>query len=362
MPSGTSAFAQKQQASEFEKQQLPLVSLITFEPIGNPLLKASEAERRHFFDSLARASTGSKQGDKSQQSASSQVMVEKPSTAQPGSPRVSSPLFSAVYWSALPAFRKAQESMATVINEYARGDEEKAHEAVEELEWRLKSQEYKSDDIMATLLMVIEDRIWEGKAKELPFQPGVSEARVQQERTGAPGASAQLEKASGQALVPEILKQSARQSAQIRLASVREMLRYYFEKNPGEYHRALCKAVGVSDGLSENSEQFQEHLADTLARVGSFALAQMILAEIKARHDMDTQECLLKLGYKYDGKLRRLILGKRTCGNRSESKSILQTLLSNFRGKRMAKKDVAPPSKPRTLSARPRKPAAPGQS
>lgn len=362
MPSSSAAFAQKQPPGVFERQQLPLVSLITFEPMGNPLLRASEAQRRHFFETLAKSAIRSRKDGKQQQSASSQVMVEKPNTAQPGSPRVSSPLFSAVYWSALPAFRHAQESMATVINEYARGDGEKAREAVWELERRLKAADFQVDDLMAALLMVIEDRIWEGKASAPSAQmgePGAYAARVPQGLAGPSRASVQQEKAASQAIIPEILKQEIRQSAQMRLASVREMLRYYFAKNPREYHRALCKVIEVGEDVQENSDYFQERLADQLARIGSFALAQMMLAEIKARHDMDTQDCLLKLGYKYDGKLKRLILGKRTCGTASESKSILQTLLSSFRGKRLARFDKKPP-KYGALSARPRKPAAPG--
>ena len=346
MPSGTEVFAQKRAQHEAEEAQLPLASLITYEPVGNPLLKASEAQRRHFFDTLERRVAPENRETKGE-NAHSQVIVEKPSTSQPGSPRVSSPLYQAVYWSALPAFRKAQEGLATVINEYSGGNQAKAREAVDDLQWRLGAQQYRAEDLMAVLLLAIEDRISEGKGEQAPASPGdanASEARVQQ-----------------QFLVPALIKQEARQSAQMRLASIREMLRYYFEKNPQECHRALCKVLGVDESLPEQSEEFQDNLADKIALIGSFALAELLLAEIKARNGMDTQECLLRLGYKYDGKLKRLILGKRTCGNKAEAKGILRILLENFKAKRMAEKDVKPPSKnSRMLSVRPRKPAAPG--
>ena len=116
MPSGNSAFAQKKQASEFEKMQLPLVQLLTFDPVGNPLQKASEAQRRHFFDTLVR-SVANKQagGSQTEQAHSqSQVILDRHNTPQPGSPKVSSPLYSVVYWSAMPAFRRAQESLAPI--------------------------------------------------------------------------------------------------------------------------------------------------------------------------------------------------------------------------------------------------------
>ncbi|VVC01857.1 Uncharacterised protein [uncultured archaeon] len=337
MPSGTGAFAQKTARREAEEAQLPLVSLVTYEPVGNPLLKASEAQRRHFFDSLQRRVAPKMQENKGE-NAHSQVMVEKPSTSQPGSPRVSSPLYQAVYWSALPAFRKAQEGLAVVINEYAGGDEARAREAVDDLEWSLGAQQFRADDLMAVLLLAIEDRV---------------------HKADVPAERAQQLRVQGQQLVPALIRQEARQSAQMRLASVREMLRYYFEKSPQGYHQALCKVLGVDESLPEGSEEFQDSLAGKIALVGSFALAELILAEIKARNSMGTQECLLRLGYKYDGKLKRLILGKRTCGNRAEARGILRILLENFRGKRMAEKDVKPPSA-RMLSVRPRKPAAPG--
>ncbi len=367
MPSGNSAFAQKQQASEFEKAQLPLVQLLTFEPVGNPLQKASEAQRRHFFETLARSTASKKAGGSQAEHAhsQSQVILDRHNTPQPGSPKVSSPLYSLVYWSAMPAFRRAQESLATVLNEYAAGNEEKASEALGEFEYRLQAADYKADDLMAVLLLVIEDRVWEGKEpRVLPGSGQAPGARAQQwtvESKAGPQARLQQNKTEGEFPTPQIIKQEARQSASVRLASVREMLRYYFEKYPQEYHKAVCKVVDVDSGIQENTEYFQDQLAGKLADMGSFALAQLILSEIKSRHEMDTQECLLRLGYKYDVKLQRLILGKRTCGTRREAKGILSTLLANFMGKRMASRSLPPPSKKsRILSTRPRKPAAPG--
>ena len=366
MPAGTSAFAKMERRGEFGEKELPLVSAVTYEPVGNPLLKATEAQRKRFFDGLARSFKPPIKENESKNS-SSKVMLEKPSRLEPGSPRVSRQLYSSSYWSDLPEFRHAQEGLSMVISDYSRGGEGKAQVAMQRFESRLKEQNYKPDDLMAVLLLSIEDIAWEGKEKPEPSRPegkGAPQAVLQAlaNQKDEPASPAEPKPQSPrQMAIPEILKEDARQSVQIRLASVREMLRYYFDRNPREYHRAISKVLDLDAGLPEQSESFQDALARKIAEIGSFALAQLILAEIKSYHEMDTQECLVKLGYKYDDKLRRLILGKRTCGSRTESKGIIRSILSNLKGKRMASAELPPPpKKSRLLSIRPRKRAAPG--
>ena len=75
-------------------------------------------------------------------------------------------------------------------------------------------------------------------------------------------------------------------------------------------------------------EFLQERLASELARIGGFALAQKLLAAVKLRKKMDTEKCLLELGYRYDRKGRKLIVGKRTCGTRDEAQGIVSLLLA----------------------------------
>jgi len=117
-------------------------------------------------------------------------------------------------------------------------------------------------------------------------------------------------------------------SAMVRLASVREMLRYYFERHPKEYSAALAAALGITTDKEGDMVYLQERLACELARIGSFALSQKILAAIKEKKRMDTEHCLLELGYKYDRKRRVLVLGKRTCGSRNEARGIIGLLLA----------------------------------
>jgi len=127
-------------------------------------------------------------------------------------------------------------------------------------------------------------------------------------------------------MVPKKLRLSARDSTEVRLGSVREMLRYFFLAHPGQYSSALASALGITTGQADDGEFVQERLAYALASIGSFALAQKILYELKKR--MDTKNCLLRLGYKYDVKNKRLVLGKRTCGKPAEARGIIGLLLA----------------------------------
>ena len=109
------------------------------------------------------------------------------------------------------------------------------------------------------------------------------------------------------------------------------MLRYYFRLHPSDYHTALASALGITADQEEDSTFLQERLAFELASIGSFALAQKLLAEIKKKKKLDTKECLMKLGYRYDVKKKRLILGKRTCGKPMEARGIIGLLLASAR-------------------------------
>ena len=207
----------------------------------------------------------------------------------------------------------AQKELAAIINDYARGDAAKAQEIISEFSSRLESQDYKPDELGAVLLLVIEDAIWAGE------EGGLGSAK-------SGGAASRV-----QALIPGKVKKSAAQSAEIRLASVREMLRYYFLRHPGEYRAALAMALGVPASELGDEGHMQQLVAAEIAEIGSFALAQKVLAAIKQQKDMDTKKCILELGYKYDAKNRKLIVGKRTCGKPSEARGIIAALLSKFK-------------------------------
>jgi hypothetical protein len=197
--------------------------------------------------------------------------------------------------------------MAPVIDDYARGSEAKEKRVVGEFHESMRSSDYKTDDIMASLLMVIEDDAWSGE--EAGFGGSKPHAAI---------------RLSSQ--VPLKLRSSARESAEVRLASVREMLRYFFLKHPDQYSTALAAALGITTDQGGDAEFLQERLAYALASIGSFALAQKILYELKK--EMDTKICLLMLGYRYDAKNKRLVLGKRTCGRPAEARRIIGMLLA----------------------------------
>jgi hypothetical protein len=226
---------------------------------------------------------------------------------------LSMPSFSSTYGQKAGVVSGAIGQMAPVIDDYARGNADKEKKVVGNLHENMRASNYQTDDLMASLLMVIEDDAWSGE------EGGLGSSKPH-------GGATRLA-----ALVPQKLRSTAQDSAVVRLASVREMLRYYFKLHPNDYHGALASALGITSDQEEDSTFLQERLAFELASIGSFALAQKLLAEVKLRKKLDTKECLMKLGYRYDVKKKRLILGKRTCGQPAEARGIIGLLLASAR-------------------------------
>ncbi len=232
-----------------------------------------------------------------------------------GEPGGLGPSFSSAFGQKSGTVSAAMGKLLPVIDDYSRGDAAREKRVVDDLRSRMRSQGYKTDDLMASLLMVIEDDVWSGE------EGGLDTAKPH-------GGATRLA-----SLVPKKLRTSARDSAEVRLASVREMLRYYFLAHPEDYQAALAAALGITADQEEDVAFLQERLAYLLASIGAFALAQKLLAELKKKKKMDTKECLMRLGYRYDKKGRRLIVGKRTCGKPAEARGIIGVLLESMRGK-----------------------------
>jgi hypothetical protein len=124
-------------------------------------------------------------------------------------------------------------------------------------------------------------------------------------------------------IVPQELRVASRDAMDLKMVSTREMLRYYFEAHPDDYEGALAAALGISVDDEHDLVYLQERLAYALARVGSFVLAEKMLAALKAKKKMDVKKCLLELGYAYDPIKKRLVVGKRVCGNPKVSSGIV---------------------------------------
>ena len=207
--------------------------------------------------------------------------------------------------------KSAQEGLAEMLNDYARGDAGKAQEVLSELASRMQQKEFESEDLGAVLLLVIEDQICAGIEGDVgSARPGGAASRVQ-------------------SIVPEKIQKTAAASAEIRLASVREMLRYYFMRHPSELRGALASALDADEGGPD--DLLQAKLSAALSEIGAFAVSQKVLAAIKEKKRLDTKKCLFELGYKYDKEKRKLILGKRTCGKPAEASGIVSLLLSKFK-------------------------------
>ena len=174
-------------------------------------------------------------------------------------------------------FLEVQEKLAYVIADYSRGNAEVSSEIVQEFRSELEAESYKADDLMATLLIIIEDRHYGAAAKII----------------GTPRPIPPLLRVP----VPLKLKKAAQESAQTHLGSVREMLYYYFSRHPSEFAPILAAAIGLPEGKEGNEGLLLEALATALAKEGGFSLANRILSALKRKKKMDMKKCLVELGY-----------------------------------------------------------------
>gem|GEM_PF-6338121 len=79
----------------------------------------------------------------------------------------------------------------------------------------------------------------------------------------------------GPPFLPEVVE--------VRLASIREMIKHYFKEYPEDYAKALSAALGIAAGDGGDDEFLEQRVAFEVARVGSWALSLRVLEEIKKR-------------------------------------------------------------------------------
>ncbi|VVC01812.1 Uncharacterised protein [uncultured archaeon] len=111
------------------------------------------------------------------------------------------------------------------------------------------------------------------------------------------------------------------------------MLRYYFKKHPEMYCRVLASVLGVSADREGDITYMSERLAMAISLIGTYALDMKILAELKRIEKMDDKTCMRELGFRYDEKHDKLIIGKRTCGKPLAPRDILGLLFGRLNRK-----------------------------
>jgi len=72
---------------------------------------------------------------------------------------------------------------------------------------------------------------------------------------------------------------------EVRLISIREMLKHYFREYPGDYAKALGCALGLVADETGNAEFLEQRVAFEVARVGSWALSLRVLEEVKKEQE-----------------------------------------------------------------------------
>ncbi|MFH1306913.1 MAG: hypothetical protein ABIH83_04655 [Candidatus Micrarchaeota archaeon] len=121
---------------------------------------------------------------------------------------------------------------------------------------RMGQMEYKAPDLMSVLLVCAEEVKLEGREAEImenkPRRAGypILMFNVLKKAGGIPAGGKEIawEEAEKGKKIGGKKAGREKESMQIKLVSIREMLRYYFENNPGEYGEAVAKVVGAELG------------------------------------------------------------------------------------------------------------------
>lgn len=72
---------------------------------------------------------------------------------------------------------------------------------------------------------------------------------------------------------------------EVRLVSIREMLKHYFREYPEDYAKALGCALGLVADETGDAEFLEQRVAFEVARVGSWALSLRVLEEVKKEQE-----------------------------------------------------------------------------
>ncbi|VVB58787.1 Uncharacterised protein [Candidatus Anstonella stagnisolia] len=252
----------------------------------------------------------------------------------------------------------AAGALSKEIHSFGKGDARLEMKILNEYLAELERQQWKAHDLMSPLLLIIENKYAEhgalgydaskpagmgararGQAGELEYwEELLPDANASVEHGGSRpmgGASKvqyspqELQKYAQQLAavdenVAQLLRAKNADMSELRLISVREMLRHYFEKNPKEFREIAISLLGMVP--SEGDEALMQKLAYEIARIGSFALAYKMLLALREKKKMGELVCVRNLGVQ-KGKGKKVLICKRACGTAGMARGILELLI-----------------------------------
>lgn len=271
----------------------------------------------------------------------------------------------------------AAGALSSEIHAFGKGDAKLEMKVMQEYLAELEKQQWKTHDLMSPLLLILETKYAEGHAESgapgygaakpsgsgINFgkqQAGWVELKPREDRQRAsqlaysneenphsrpppdygaakPAGGASKVQHSAQELqkyaqqlaavdenVAQLLRAKNADMSELRLISVREMLRHYFEKNPKEFREIAISLLGMVP--SEGDDTLMQKLAYEIARIGSFALAYRMLIALREKKKMGELVCIRNLAVQ-KGKGKKVLVCRRACGSAGMARGVLELLI-----------------------------------
>lgn len=253
----------------------------------------------------------------------------------------------------------AAGAVSKEIHDFGKGDAKLETKILNEYLRELERQQWKVHDLMSPLILMLEDKssddsapgydaakpsgagmhaiarhagqvgYWEELLPDHKEQPSHEGAAPMGGSAKISHSHEELQKYAQQlAAVDENVAQLVRAKnadmSELRLISVREMLRHYFEKNPREFREIAISLLGMVP--HEGDEALMQKLAYEIARMGSFAFAYRMLLKLRERKKMGELVCVRNLGVQ-KGKGRHVLVCRRACGSAGMARGILELLI-----------------------------------
>gem|GEM_PF-2585478 len=252
----------------------------------------------------------------------------------------------------------AAGAISREIHSFGKGDARLELKIMQEYLQELERQQWKVHDLMSPLLLIMENKYAEhgelgydaakpggfgmharGHAEQLEYwkellpdtksAPGHDAASPFGGASKAQHSHQELQKFAQQLAavdenVAHLLRAKNADMSELRLISVREMLRHYFEKNPKEFREIAISLLGMVP--NDGDEVLMQKLAYEIARIGSFALAYRMLIALREKKKMGELVCIRNLAVQ-KGKGKKVLVCRRACGSAGMARGILELLI-----------------------------------
>lgn len=240
----------------------------TIRRVGNPLIENGKLVQK-LVNALHRA-MHKKIAERAFSKLRSGIKFSRPVFFSQISPKIDQ--YGRVEMETLPAqrYEVVEQASEMMVDELFRSCGQNVDMVVEvfDLFWgRLAQIEYSPPELMSTLLICIQERMPVQRPQIMTSTPRPMHLSTTRIEIG----------------LRDLVPRTGDKRIGIRVVSVREMLRHYFEAHPQRYKEAIAAAAGIGGNAGEHAKNIIE---ETVARIGAWEFAVRVWMQVQ-RWDMD---------------------------------------------------------------------------